>query len=120
MKLKFIVEDREYHYDGKLSVRDARFIHEKSGVGLNGFNRALLIDGNPDVIAAMIYLLKRRAGEAVQDKDIQDLDLATFNILSDEDEPASTEDEEPAEEAENPTQPNSTRGKTRKRGTSAT
>ncbi len=115
--MKWLIEGKEYSYDGKLTVKDARFIHEKSGVGAGRLNHELFIEGHPNVIAAWIFLLKRQAGEAVRWEDIDRIDITDFRPLPDQvDEPTENEPEE-ATIAPDPT---STPGKTRKRATSNT
>lgn len=121
---KWMIEGREYEYDGKILLSDSMFIHEKSGIGVTGINRALLGDGtqpgdgNPHAIAAWCFLLKRRAGEAVRYDDMRNIDISTFRPVfeekqTEEDEPA----EKPAGEAADPTTRN---GTTRRRGSTRT
>ncbi|WP_027930693.1 hypothetical protein [Amycolatopsis thermoflava] len=119
---KFAIEDKEYDYDGKISVKDSMFIFEKSKVGIAEFQYAIFGQGNPFAIAAWVYILKRRAGEAVQWDDVLELDLRTFRFIEDEEEPKPPTDEEPKKEGEaDPTSPPSrSGGKTRKSATGAT
>jgi len=119
---KFAIEGKEYEYDGKISVKDSMFIFEKSKVGIAEFQYAIFGQGNPFAIAAWVYLLKRRAGEAVQWEDILELDLRTFEFIEDPEDPAKdSEGDSAEEETPDPTTPPSrTAGKTRKSGTGAT
>lgn len=84
-------EVKEYEYDGKLLTEDAMFVHEKSGVGIARMDYELVREGNPKVIAAWMYILKRRAGEAVRWEDSKKWDLATFRLLSDDPRVLATE-----------------------------
>lgn len=120
---KWMIEGREYEYDGKILLSDSMFIHEKSGVGVAGINRALLGDGtqpndsNPHAIAAWCFLLKRRAGEAVRYDDMRNIDISTFRPVFEE----KPSEDEPAEktpgEAADPTARN---GTTRRRSSTRT
>jgi hypothetical protein len=112
---RFEIEGRVYEYDGKITVEDAIFIHEKSGLGMAKFNKELMIELNPLAIAAWMYLLKRRAGEAVRWQDIMKLDLRTFNVVFDE----PNESEEEAEGTTDQADP-TTSGETQKSATSST
>jgi hypothetical protein len=113
--VKFGIEGRVYEYDGTITVEDAMFIFDKSHVGIVKFNTALLLEGNPHVIAAWFFILKRRAGEAVRWDDMLKLDVRTFTVTHDE--PAEGETPEAAPETPDPT---SRSGRTRKAGTSRT
>lgn len=118
---KFAIEDKEYDYDGKISVKDSMFIYEKSKVGIAEFQYAIFGEGNPFAIAAWVYILKRRAGEAVQWDDVLDLDLRTFKFIEDEVEPKPpTEEESEVSEADPTTPPSRSGGKTRKNATGVT
>lgn len=116
MDARFEIEGRIYEYDGKISVEDAIFIHEKSGLGMAKFNKELMIELNPLAIAAWMYLLKRRAGEAVRWQDIMKLDLRTFNVIFDE--PKDPEEGEAKDTADQPDP--TTSGETQNTGTSST
>lgn len=120
---KWMIEGREYDYDGKILLSDAMFIHEKSGVGVAGINRALLGDGsrpgdsNPNAIAAWCFLLKRRAGEAVRYDDMAKIDISTFQPVFEEKPSEDEPTEKSAGEAADPTTRN---GTTRRRGSTRT
>jgi hypothetical protein len=115
--VKFGIGGREYEFDGDLTVEDAIFLQEKTGLGVNQFFEALdQIKGLP--VAAWMFLLKRRAGEAVRWDDMMKLNIRTYRIIPDE--PAA--DSKPASsrtdgEAAGPT---SRSGTTRKAATSRT
>lgn len=114
--MRFLVEGKEYAYDGKLRLKDAMFIHEKSGVGIGRLNHELLIEGHPQVIAAWVFLLKRQAGEAVRWEDIERIDISDFRPLPDPVEETEHAEAEPSGAPD----PTSRSGKTRKRATTAT
>lgn len=116
MGTRFEIEGRTYDYDGKISVEDAMFIHEKSGLGMAKFNRELLVELNPSAVAAWIFLLKRRAGEAVRWQDILKLDLRTFTVHFEDEPEEDAEDGENVPEAPDPT----TAGTTPPDGTTST
>lgn len=81
-----MIGDKEYEFeDDKLLVKDARLIKKLTGMGLKSFSEGIK-DGDPDALCAMVFLAKRKAGEAVQWKDLDELDLATIQSLDDENE----------------------------------
>lgn len=120
---KWLIEGREYEYDGKILLSDAMFIHEKSGVGVAGINRALLGDGsqpgdsNPNAIAAWCFLLKRRAGEAVRYDDMAKMAINTLQPVFEE---KPSEDEPSAKSAGEATDPTTRNGTTRRRASTRT
>lgn len=124
--MKFLIGDREYEYDGKITVADAMFIHEKSGIGIAGLNRALLGDGtqagdgNPHAIAAWCFLLKRRAGEAVRYDDMLQIDITNYRLVPDEVPSAPTQKDAAEKLADDAADPTSPTGKTRRRATPRT
>lgn len=113
--MRFEIEGKEYEWDNeRLTVGEARFLKEKTGMGILQWNNGLLArDG--DAEAALIYFAKRRAGEAVRWQDLEDLNLLTL-VIYPADQPAADEGEAKPERRD----PTSTGGKTRKRATSAT
>lgn len=81
--MKFGFEDREYEFDGNLTVEEAIFLQEKTGLGINEVDQALF-KGNPLAIAAWIYTLKRRAGEAVKWTDMLKMNVRSWKVIPDE------------------------------------
>lgn len=81
---KYTLEGKTYEFDGKMTVKDARFLWEKAQVGIGRLNVALLVEGQPDVIAAFMFLLKRRNGEAIKWEDADGWDLTTFMPVTDD------------------------------------
>lgn len=113
MGLRCEIEGKQYEYNSKLTVADAMFIYDKAQVGVADLNRALLVEANPYVIAAWVYLMKRRADEVVRWEDMLKLDVSTFKFVTDEtDEPVDGEPQAVVEpQKENPTSPS---GRSRK------
>lgn len=123
--MRFTIEGKEYPFDRKITVEEAMVIQDKAKLGLNEFDPALL-RGNPYALCALIYLGKRRAGEAVRFQDLLGLDLLTLTLHYDEPEqddagePEGEQAESKAEAKRATPDPTSRGGKTRKGGTSAT
>lgn len=137
---KYELEGKTYDYDGKMTVKDARFLWEKAQVGVSRLNMALFVDWQPDAIAAFMYLLKRRAGEAPRWEDADNWDITTFapvttdpeqlrverQILADQIEKidahlAEMDESATVSEVEASSDPTpSTSGKTRRRGSGTT
>ena len=95
-------------------------VQDKASLGMNEFDQAML-KGNPYAIAALLFILKKRAGEAVRWQDMMKLDIRTFRAVFDEDAENSAESDDDTkgrdEVRPDPTSPN---GKTRKRATTST
>lgn len=101
-----------YDFDaGRLMVKEARQLEELTGMGLNDFGQGLQ-RGKVDALVFMIFLAKRRCGEAVRWADFDDLDIAKLEIEPDEAEVKAMEEAQraAAEEAENPPAPPTQRG----------
>jgi hypothetical protein len=121
--VRFTIEGKDYEFDRKLTVEEAMVIQDKAKLGLNEFDPALL-RGNPYALCALIYLGKRRAGEAVRFQDLMGLDLLTLTLHYDEPEQADVPGDEsggkPREGKQATPDPTSRSGKTRKAGTTGT
>lgn len=119
MGLRCEIEGKQYEYDSKLSVADAMFIYDKARVGVADLNRSLGVEANPYVIAAWLFLMKRRAGEVVRWEDMLKLDISTFRFVADEPDEAEADESDEATEKpkENPTSPP---GRSRKGATAST
>lgn len=113
--MKFAIEDREYEFDGEYTVAEAMLFFDKAQVGIAELQGALQ-RGNPYAVATMMYVLKRRAGEAVNWQDMQALPVSALryippsvdelNQLVNGDEPASKgESLDPTEVAGSTPQP---------------
>jgi hypothetical protein len=114
--MKFGFEDREYAFDSTLTVEEGIILKEKAGLGVNEVDHALQ-KGYADAVAAWVFILKRRAGEAIRWQDLLKRDILTFRIIPDEVADAQGDTEVPSAAAPDPT---SLAGKTRKRATSST
>jgi len=111
--LKFKIEDEEYAFDGKLTVKEAMILQDKAGCGVNEADVELR-RGNPYAIAAWMWILMRRAGKVIRWEDMLNLDIRTYDVVPDE-------TEEPTTEATGtPPDPTQTGGTTPETGTSAT
>lgn len=97
--MKFSIGDGpEYEFDETtLLVSEARLIKAHAGMGLKAFGEALE-GGDPDALAAMLLIARRRAGEAVRWEDLGSVDLGKLNVV----------DENTEGESEDPTEPTQT------------
>jgi len=78
-----------YDFDGsKLLVKEARELQKLTGMGLQGFSDGIK-EGNVDALVFMLYVAKRRAGEAARWADFDELDIASLEVEADEDELAA-------------------------------
>lgn len=96
---KFWIEDREYEFDGDYTVEESMLFYDKCGVGMTELNAAFQ-RGNPYAAATLMYILKKRAGEAVRWQDMLKYKNSDFGLVEDD----VPEREEPAGEAPDPTQ----------------
>ena len=116
--LKFRIDGEEYVYDWALTAKDAMFIQEKAHVAPVDLWPALdRLD--PSAIAAFMFVIRKRLGEAVQWKDVLEHNVMSFEVIQ-EDEPDSEEDEASPTEEGSGADPTSKSGKTRKAGTKST
>lgn len=114
--LKFKIDGVEYVYDWALTAKDAMFIQEKAHVAPVDLGPALdRLD--PSAIAAFMFVIRKRLGEAVQWKDVLEHNVMSFEVIQ-EDEPVE-DDSDQAEEGSD-ADPTSKSGKTRKAGTKST
>ena len=86
--IKFRMGGESYEYDDTtLTVKEARIIKKNAGFGLVTWAKGLS-EGDPDALVAMVWIAKTRAGEAVRWQDLDDMDLASLDIIGgDEDVP---------------------------------
>lgn len=97
MRISF--EGREYDWDPTMmTVEEAIFLEDKANLGLNEFNSALTL-GKGRALAALVYLAKTRAGEAVRWQDMMRMNLASYAVLPDQ------QDEQPAESEKDKAKP---------------
>lgn len=100
--MKFSIEDKEYEFDPRLSVKEAIYIKDKTGLGTSAFLRGLFSDDiDPYAVAAMMYTLKRRAGEAVQWSDMMELNIFSFTLVDEEGDNPEGEESEGEADASN-------------------
>ncbi|MGH3439668.1 MAG: hypothetical protein ACRDRN_24840 [Sciscionella sp.] len=83
--MKFTFEGDHYDFDlgGKLTVAEAMLIHDKAHIGMSEW-LGELSKGNPYAVASLIYIVKRRAGEALRFDDLLSMDLMSFEVIRDE------------------------------------
>lgn len=104
--MKFRVDGESYNFDeDRLLVSEARVIKKQAGMGLTEWSEGLQ-NGDPDAIVSMIYLAKKRSGEAVRWSDLDDINIAAIE-MDDEDAESQGEDDPkpdspPAEGEETP------------------
>lgn len=109
--IKFGLGDSSYEYDDTtMTVAEARIIKKHTEMGLRSWAMGLQ-DMDPDALVGLVFLAKRRAGEAVRWQDLDNLDIAAITLVAEED----VVDADPPAETE--TTPSSTSGTTRKRST---
>lgn len=112
--LKFTLDGVKYVYDDStLTVKEARVIKKNAGFGLVTWAQALQI-GDPDALVAMVWLAKTRNGEAVRWQDFDNFDLASLNLLDDDDEDEASAEGADVDPPVIPTSPRSRGGRTPK------
>lgn len=76
--LTFELDDTTYHFDqSRLSIAEARLVKRHTGMGFALWDAQInIID--PDAIAAMVLLAKRRASEEVEWADLDEINLAAL------------------------------------------
>lgn len=120
--MRFTIEGREYDFDRKMTVEEAMVFQDKAGLGLSQIDEEL-DRGNPYAVTALIYLGKKRAGEAVRWQDLMGLDVLTFQRMGDKPEPGSATEDAVSEQRADPivpVEPNSPDGTTQAGDTTAT
>jgi hypothetical protein len=123
-KLKFKFEDDEYEFMSSLKVKDAVFLKDKCGA-TTATVVSYLDRRDPETIAAVAFLHARAAGKAVRYEDYLEKDIYTFDwIMPNVERCAHCEGKgfvvTVPEEAEEPGEDPTSRGKTPKGGTSKT
>lgn len=84
--------DDEYEFDQtQLMLSETRLVKQWTGLSPAQWERGLS-DMDPDCVAALVCLLKRRAGEDI-DFETLDFDYAQFEILDDDTDPTKGEEE---------------------------
>lgn len=96
--IKVTVEGTEYEWDSdRLLVAEARELKTYTGFTPPRW-LAALDESDPDAVAALIFLAKKRAGETLRFSDLDTLDYADFEMEVVDPEQNDT-DAQPAEEA---------------------
>lgn len=104
--MKFKIQEREYDFDGEYTAEEAMIFFDKAQVGMNELAGAVQ-RGNPYVLVTLMFILKKRAGEAVRWEDLRHLPLSTFTSIPDEPTAVgddAADDKEGAGEASDPTE----------------
>lgn len=99
---KFKIRDRVYEWDGDFTLAEAMLFFDRAHVGMAEVQREM-VRGNPYVTVTLMYILKRRAGEALRWEDLQDCSVADFQPVPDDDQPEDGEAGEVAGELPDPT-----------------
>lgn len=82
--IKFELGDNTYEYDDtQMSVKEARLIKQHAGMGLRSWALGLQ-DMDVDALVAMVFLAKRRAGEAIRWQDLDNMNINDISIVEDE------------------------------------
>lgn len=77
--MKVTVDGTVYDYDDeKLAFRDALEIQQRTGMTMRQWQQGLN-DMAPDAVGALVYMLKKQAGEQV-DWDTFDFDMGTLEF----------------------------------------
>ncbi|HWU24077.1 MAG TPA: hypothetical protein VN088_21255 [Nocardioides sp.] len=80
MIIKLTVEGTEYEWDSdRLLVAEARELKTYTGFTPPRW-LAALDEQDPDALAALIYMAKKRAGESLRFSDLDTLDYANFEL----------------------------------------
>jgi len=113
---KFVIDDVEYSFVWRMTVKEALFIQEKAHVTPQDLWVSLdRLD--PLAMAAFMWTVRKRNGEAITWEDVLKHDILSFRFLP-PDEPETPDGEnEPEEGGAGPT---SKSGKTRKTATKST
>lgn len=109
--MRFKLQDREYEFDGEYTVEEGMLFYDKAQVGMAELSSALN-RGNPYALVTLMFILKKRAGEAVRWQDLAHIPLTQFTIIPDEP-PApgdgdTADDKEGSGEAADPTKESGT------------
>lgn len=82
--IKFTLEGESYDYDDStMTVAEARIIKKHTGYGLRSWALNLQ-DMDADALVGLVFLAKRRAGEAIRWQDLDNLDIAKIGLVGDE------------------------------------
>lgn len=91
--IKFELGGTTYEYDDTtMAVKEARLIKKHTGMGLRSWALGLQ-DMDVDALVAMVFLAKRRAGEALRWEDLDNLNINDISIVEDISEPETEGDD---------------------------
>lgn len=77
MSLFFTLDGAEYEFDqNKLALGEAIAVKKSSGLTVKAFQEGL-VEMDPEALQAMVWLARRRAGEAVRLQDVE-FDVVAF------------------------------------------
>lgn len=93
--MKFKIKENEYEFDGNYTLSEAMLFFDKANVGMAEV-QGELARGNPYVTATMMFVLKKRANEAVRWQDMQAFTILDFRVVLDEDDMPDGEEGEPS------------------------
>lgn len=87
--MKIRIEDQFYDFDqNRLMLSEAMAVKTYTGLTIPDWQKALEAF-DPQAVAALVWILKKRAGEEVRFSEL-DFNLADFEVETDEDEPDPT------------------------------
>lgn len=101
--VKYKIGDREYEFDGVFTLEESMWIFDRADVGVSEVVPALN-RGNPYVITTFMFILKKRAHEAVRWEDMKYFTVNDFVMLADDTAPAEEDAEPVAGESPDPTE----------------
>jgi hypothetical protein len=110
--MKFKIDDVEYAFDFEMTIAEAMRIQEKAHVAPRDL-WAALDRQDPATVAAFVFMVRRRNGEAIKEEDVLKQNILSFHVLPPE-EPEVDAESGAEEEGADPT---SKPGKTRKAAT---
>lgn len=99
MRVRVGEDGRWYDFEGdRLLVREARELQELTGMGLQDFSDGIR-HGKVDALVFMLYLAKRRSGEAVRFREFDDMNIAELEIQDDDGQQPTVVDAQPESDA---------------------
>lgn len=82
--IKFELGGNVYEYDDTtMTVKEARLIKQHTSMGLRSWALGLQ-DMDVDALVAMVFIAKRRAGEAIRWQDLDNININDISITEDE------------------------------------
>lgn len=89
--MKIVVDGTTFDHDpGLFMAREARLVQRATGMTPDAFNKGLEKD-DPEAVTALVWILRRRAGEADLEFDDVDFNLAGIQFLADEPDPTQAD-----------------------------